>query len=623
VVFRRSYSRDGEDWWQVCRRVVEGMFTVLRVHCLSRNRPWDEERYRSVAADAYDRLWKLQWTPPGRGLWTMGTEFMYERGGAALNSCGFVSTADIGQDFAEPFVWMFETSMLGIGVGFDTRGVGSLRLQKPPVSDEPHQIEDSREGWATALRRLLTGYATGTPLPRRWDASNVRPEGAPLRSFGGTASGPAPLLTMLEDLRELYESYVGRSLDARLIVDTMNLIGRCVVAGGLRRSAQAAFGSPDDREFLELKSDPEALRTHRWVSNNSVFAEVGMDYTEIARHSALNGEPGYLWLDNARAYGRLVDAPNWLDAEAQGSNPCVEQTLWNHELCTLVETYPAQHRTYEEFAKTLRLALLYGKAVTLVATGMPRTDAIIERNRRIGCSMTGIIQAINRHGYRRFLSWCDRGYTMLREMDAEISDWLGVSQSIKLTSVKPSGSVSLLSGSTPGVHWDHAPYYLRRIRVRADAPLVGICSDAGFPVEADEYAPDTTVISFPVKVSHAGRSKRDVSIWEKIDLAAQMQRYWSDNQVSCTVDFDPVTEKQTLSRLLQAYEDRLKAVTFLPRSEHGYAQAPYEEISAEQYHSIADKLQPLSGSIAHERTMEQQFCEGHGCSLSPPPSKQS
>jgi len=615
VTFRRSYSRDGEAWWQTCRRVIEGMFTVQRVHCLEHGLPWDQRKARRFAEKSFDRLWKFQWTPPGRGLWIMGTDHMYERGGAALNNCGFVSTRDIDSDYAAPFLWMLQMSMLGVGVGFDTRGKGRVIIAQPETADEPHTIADSREGWADALQRVLNSFTGRDALPREWDYSNIRPKGTPLKSFGGTASGPGPLQTMLESLQELHEDYIGRRADARLIVDTMNIIGRCVVAGGIRRSAQIALGDPDDAQFLDLKQEEQRVADYRWASNNSVLCSVGMDYDDVARRTSVNGEPGYFWLENARAFGRMNDPANRADAQASGTNPCVEQTLWDRELCCLVETYPAHHDSYADFQETLKIAYLYAKTVTLVRTHDAHTNAVMFRNRRIGCSMTGIVQAVQRFGYRQFFNWCDRAYAFVQQLDEQYSNWLCVPRSIKTTSVKPSGTVSLLAGATPGVHWEHAPYYLRRIRVGDDHPLVEMCRKAGYPVEPDEYNAGTMVISFPVEVPMTARRKGDVGLWEKVDLAAQMQRFWSDNQVSCTADFNPERETGDIPRILQAYEDRLKAIVFLPAHRHGYKQPPYEEISRTDFIALSERLQPLQGELPHEHELEAKFCEGGLCQL--------
>ncbi len=619
VTYKRTYSRDGESWWQTCRRVVEGMMTLQRAHCAELGIPWDERERRALAAEAFERMWAFQWTPPGRGLWMMGTRYVYERGGAALNNCGFVSTKDIAADYAAPFTWMMDMSMLGVGIGFDTRGAGTVEIRPPAKSDEVHVIDDSRQGWVAALGRLLGAYVGQGTLPARWDYAKIRPRGAALSSFGGVASGPGPLKKLLDTLAPLYDGYSGKKVDARLIVDTMNVAGRCVSAGGVRRSAQIAFGAADDAQFLDLKLDPQKLAEYRWASNNSVFAAVGGDYGEIARRSAVNGEPGVLWLDNARAYGRMGDAPNWADAEAMGSNPCVEQTLWDHELCCLVETYPAHHASFDDYARTLRVAYEYAKTVTLVPTHDERTNAVVMRNRRIGCSMTGIVQAIEKLGYRALLGWCDRGYTFVQKLDEELARRWAVPRSIKTTSVKPSGSVSLLAGATPGVHWEHAPYYLRRVRLAEGDPLAAMCREAGYPVEPDRVADDTLVVAFPIHIKHLARRKADVPLWEKVDLAAQLQRYWSDNQVSITAELDPEREAGEVPRILAAYEDRLKALTFLPAAKHGYEQAPYQEITAEKYAELCAKLKPLRGELQHVHELEARFCEGALCELAMAP----
>jgi ribonucleoside-triphosphate reductase (thioredoxin) len=613
VTYKRTYSRDGEEWWQTCQRVIEGMITVQRVHCLEHHFAWDANEAQHLAEDAYERLWEFKWTPPGRGLWIMGTRFMYERGSAALNNCGFISTKNISSNYADPFMWVLHMSMLGVGVGFDTRGKGTVRIVRPQRGPKPHSISDSREGWVEAVGRLLNAYVGCGTLPSHWDYTQIRPRGRPLANFGGFASGAEPLREMLESLENIYAQYIDQTVDARLIVDTMNIIGRGVVAGGTRRSAQIAFGQPDDSQFLDLKLDRQKVMEYRWASNNSVFAHIGMDYRDIAQRTAVNGEPGYLWLENIRAYGRLKDAPTWADSGAEGSNPCVEQSLWDRELCCLVETYPAHHESLEDYLRTLHIAYLYAKIVTLIPTHDPRTNAVMMRNRRIGCSMSGIIQAIDRLGYRKFLGWCDKAYDYLQKLDAEYSVRLAVPRSIKTTSVKPSGSVSLLAGATPGVHWEHAHYYIRRVRITDNHPLLEMCTHAGYPVEPDRYSAGTMVVSFPIFVQHAGRRKADVSLHEKVDLAAQMQRYWSDNQVSCTADFNPDSETDEIPRILEAYEDRLKGIVFLPSVRHGYEQPPYEEISGEQYEELVRKLKPLKGELQHEHELEARFCEGGMC----------
>ncbi len=613
VTYRRTYSRDGEHWWQTCRRVIEGTFSIQRIYAAEHGIAWDENRAERMAEEAYERMFVFKWTPPGRGLWIMGTNFVYERGGAALNNCGFVSTRDLGSDFRSPFLWVFSMGMLGVGVGFDTRGAGKIRVRKPQETADIYEIEDTREGWCGALGRLLGAYEGKCALPAEWDYSRIRPQGTRLKSFGGYASGPGPLREMIDEIRMLLDAYVGKSADSRLIVDMMNLIGRCVVAGGIRRSAQIALGSPEDRVFVNLKRDPGKVKAYRWVSNISVIAQRGMDYSALSGLTEENGEPGYFWIENARSFGRMKDPPDHADAGAEGCNPCVEQTLWDRELCCLVETYPARHDTLEDYLRTLRIAYEYAKTVTLVPTHDEASNAVMSRNRRIGCSMTGVVQAIHRHGYRTFFNWCGRAYESLRQWDAEFSDYLGIPRSIKLTTVKPSGTVSLLAGATPGVHWGYAPYYLRRMRVQEDHPLVEACRKAGYRVEPDFYSKHTMTIAFPIHQKNVKRGQRQVPLREKVELAAQMQRHWSDNQVSCTATFDPDIERGQIGSILEENEGRLKAISFLPLQRHGYEQLPYEMISRHQYEEMQKEIRPLNIEIPHEPQLEARFCEGEEC----------
>jgi len=197
---------------------------------------------------------------------------------------------------------------------------------------------------------------------------------------------------------------------------------------------------------------------------------------------------------------------------------------------------------------------------------------------------------------------------------------LCVRESIKITSTKPSGSVSLLPGVTPGIHYPHSEYYIRRIRFQADSSLVGKLKKHGYKVEKDKYSPNTVVAEFPVKEEFFDRSKTDVSMWEQLEIAAQVQQYWADNQVSITVTFKP-EEAGDIKHALELYETRLKGVSFLPLTDHGYEQAPYEEITQKQYDKMMAKITPINhnGNIEHEIT--DRFCDGDVCQIDPVSSK--
>lgn len=543
-------------------------------------------------------------------------------GNILTGNCGFTSTENIDQDFAAPFCALMDYSMLGVGVGGDTRGAGKVTIKQPSTTAfDVHVVQDTREGWVEVLRIVLEAYALGDALPK-FDYSLVRPAGSPIRGFGGTASGPEPLREMVASVCALLDARVGQPITSSDIVDIFNLVGKCVVAGNVRRSAEIMFGEPTDEGFLELKDrekNAAALDSHRWASNNSVFATVGQSYERPARLTAKNGEPGYFWLENARAYGRMADQPNHLDSRAVGGNPCLEQTLWDLELCNLVETWPTHHANLKEYLRTLKFAYLYAKAVTLVPTHNVKTNAVTMRNRRIGCSMTGITQAIKKFGRRRFFDMCDDAYAYIVELDREYSDWLCVPSSIKKTSVKPSGTLSLLpKWTTPGMHHAISEYFWRVIRFATDSRMLPALRAAGYRTcEIDPAKePNTTAVYFPVKVDDFDRAEIDVSMWEQLELAADLQAHWADNQVSCTIKFDKKTEGPQIVRALEIFEKRLKGVSFLPHDDHGFDHAPYQPITREEYELAISELRPLDLTAATNETQER-FCDTDKCEWKP------
>jgi len=595
LVYERTYARptpDGgrEHWHETVRRVVNGTFNMQK-QWLERNElGWDGDLADAQARDMYERIFEMKFLPPGRGLWAMGTPITEERRlFAALNNCAFVSTDKLHEDCAAPFTFLMEAAMLGVGVGFDTLGAGLVHVRGPSASSAPrtYQIPDSREGWVQSLRLIIESYVHGTE-PVAFDYALVRPAGSPIRGFGGVASGPGPLRELHESTRASLEANKGKALTVTTIVDVMNLVGRCVVAGNVRRTAEIAFGNPNDPEYVNLKNyevNP-ARAAYGWTSNNSVFAELGMNYEHLVERVASNGEPGFAWLDNMRNYGRMNGVRDLSDSRAAGGNPCLEQTLESFELCCLVETFPHKHGDLADFQKTLESAFLYAKTVTLGETQWPQTNRVMLRNRRIGCSISGVAQFIAGRSLGDLRDWCEEGYATLKAADTAVSERFCVPKSVKITSVKPSGSVSLLAGATPGLHYPESRHYIRRMRLPRASPLVGKLRRAGLPLEpavGDEA--QTLVVEFPVDAGEGIRSVHEVSMWEQLSLAAFLQRHWADNQVSCTVTFDPKTEKASLARALDYFQWQLKGISFLPRLESttAYPQMPYEKIDEEAY----------------------------------------
>jgi len=249
-----------------------------------------------------------------------------------------------------------------------------------------------------------------------------------------------------------------------------------------------------------------------------------------------------------------------------------------------------------------------------VNTHWKETNAVMLKNRRMGISQTGIIEAFVKQGRTKILDWCDKGYKYLRQLDEQYSDWLCVPKSIKITTVKPSGTVSLLPGVPPGIHYPHSEYYIRRIRISKNSDLIDIVRAAGYKIEDDSYSKNSFVVEFPIHEEYFERSKNDVSIWEQAENAAAYQKIWSDNQVSITITFRE-DEAKEIKHVLECYEDKLKSVSFLPIKEHGYKQAPYEEITKEQYEEMIAKIEPINLNETSDKALGAVFCDSDKCEV--------
>ena len=604
ITFLRTYSRlkaDGtkETWVDVCERVINGMYSLQKDHAKRQRLPWSDAKAAASAKEAFDRLFNLKWTPPGRGLWVMGTPLVNEqRNSAALQNCAFVSTGSMTKnDPAKPFAFLMEASMLGVGVGFDDKGADKDFNIYEPKETYPYEIPDTREGWVESTAALINSYLKPDTKSPVFDYSLIRPSGAPIKTFGGTAAGHEPLKKLHDFIVSMFTGRAGEKLTRRDIADIGNVIGVCVVSGNVRRSAELLMGRLDDQDFLDLKNyekNPDRM-AHGWMSNNSVEVSVGQDLSPIIEGIARNGEPGVIWMDVSRKYGRLADPENNKDWRIAGYNPCAEQSLESYECCTLVETYLNRHTDLEDFKRTLKFAYLYAKTVTLLPTHWEETNAIMQRNRRIGTSVSGVANFADNNGWSTLRDWFNAGYKVIKAYDVSYSEWLGIRESIKMTTVKPSGTVSILAGESPGVHWaSGGKFFNRAIRFSNNDPMLPLFKMANYRVEPASESPDTTsVVFFPVK-TEAARAEKDVSIYEKVALAATAQKYWSDNSVSVTVTFDPETEASSIGPVLHMHDGDLKTISFLPMGNMVYPQMPYTQISEEEYESEGTmKLFPI------------------------------
>lgn len=632
ITFYRTYSRlkeDGinEQWYEVVRRVVEGSFAMQKNHIIEYNLGWDEEKAQIQAQEMYERIFKMKFLPSGRSLWVMGTDAIYKKDlFAALNACSFISTKDLAKELTKPFEYMMDMSMLGCGVGFDVKGENKLLIRKPK-GEFKYIIPDTREGWVESLKFILEAYFIGSSLPI-FDYSLLRKKGEPIKTFGGISSGPEPLIKLHKQIIEKFNKKIGEKLTATDIVDIMNQIGCCIVAGNVRRSAQIALGLPTE-EYLKLKDYTWDTSTMSykgsnskraewgWTSNNTVFSEIGDNYNDLAKQVSVNGEPGFFWINNTHNYARMNGLFDTNDNRAEGTNPCGEQPLESYEMCCLVETFPTRHENLDDFLKTLKYAYLFAKTVTLGKSHWAETNRVQMRNRRIGTSISGIAQFIGKYGIEELRKWLESGYSTIKKYDQVYSDWLCVPRSVRVTSIKPSGTVSLLAGVTPGVHFPESTYYIRRIRFSVNSSFLKTIKDANYFVEKDIDDPDNTVVvEIPVEVKDC-KTIDDVTIWEQLAITAFLQKYWADNQVSSTVTFKPWEQNQIKSAI-DYYQYQLKLISFLPKADSKiYPQMPYEKITKKEYDEMVSKIKPeyLSFNKVSDRAEPELYCSNDSCIL--------
>ncbi|GAM19197.1 hypothetical protein SAMD00019534_023720 [Acytostelium subglobosum LB1] len=603
LVYRRTYSRlkaDGnnEQWFETVERVVNGTFNMQKQWIERHGLIWNSTTAQQSAQNMYERIFTMKFLPPGRGLWAMGSPLTEERGlYAALNNCAFVSTEHMRRFPSKPFIFLMDASMLGVGVGFDTKGAGTM-VVKGPKRDKTTTfvIPDCREGWVDSVRMLLDSYFLNRPKVE-FDYNMIRKAGEPIRGFGGQSSGPESLKLLHLSIAESLDKDLDKPISVTTIVDLMNLIGRCVVSANTRQTAEIAFGDPFSEEYINLKN--YKVNPHRadfgWTSNNSVFAPLGMDYSNISERVLDNGEPGFAWLENMQRFSRMdsVDGDN-KDFRAVGGNPCLEQTLESFEVCCLVETFPNNHKSLDDYLETLKYAFLYAKTVTLGKTQWPDTNRVLLRNRRIGCSMSGIAQFITEKGLNELKRWSTEGYKAIQD-----------------------GTVSLLAGATPGMHYPISEYYIRRVRLQQGSPLLKPLQEAGYKVEPAVENKYNMVVEIPIHAGKGIRKSKSLTMWEQLSLASFLQKYWADNQVSCTVSFNPKTEGVQLPHALDYFQYQLKGVSFLPVSEgeQTYAQMPYEEIDKETYERMSANLQSVSFSknVAPAEPVPDKFCDSTSC----------
>ena len=588
IVYLRTYSRPiegagrNETWVETIQRCINGAIEI------------GADLTQEEAESLFDHMFNLRCSLSGRSLWQLGTPLVQKFNGTSLNNCFFTNIETV-----EDFELLFDYLMLGGGVGFSVERAKIHELPKiksgvtithERSNDASIIVPDSREGWRRLLHAVLKSYFhTGKSFS--YSTILIREFGAPLKTFGGTASGPGALIDGVSDICKVMEARAGKKLRSIDVLDICNIIGRIVVSGSSRRSAQIAIGDPDDILFLRAKNwGTGNVPGWRANSNNSIYADAYEEILpELWKGYDGSGEPyGLLNRKLARQYGRLGERRP--DPSIEGFNPCAEISLADGESCNLATLFLPNIESFEQFAEISALLYKVQKAITNLDYPYEKTNAITRKNRRLGQSITGVLQATSEQ-----LSWLDPGYKALRELDVVYSKEHGIPESVRLTTVQPSGTLSLLPGVTPGIHPAFAAYYIRRVRFNSADPLVESCRKRGYRVVADiglDGREDHTkwVVEFPCKSPDAAVLAGNMTAVEQLEWVKRMQAEWADNAVSVTVYYRKEELSEIKQWLEENYDNNIKSVSFLLHSDHNFPLPPYEEIDKQTYDKLYSKI---------------------------------
>jgi len=614
IVYKRTYSRikengKKEEWSETIQRCINGAQKIGAKYT------------KEEAEKLFDLIFNLKCNFAGRMLWQLGTSTVDRFGANSLLNCWFTKINNINS-----FCFLFENLMLGGGVGFSVRKEDvhelprvkrNVRIKLKVTKDADHICPDSREGWVGLLKKVLEAYLeNGKGFS--YSTILIRGAGERIHGFGGTASGPKVLEDGIENICKILSDRAGKKMRSVDCLDICNIIGSVVVAGNVRRSAEISLGDPDDFLFLRAKRwDLGNIPNWRAMSNNTIYAD---EYSHIMENVwdgyAGNGEPyGFFNLPLSQAKGRLKDENNSADTNACGTNPCGEITLDNYECCNLSELYLNNISSKEELAECARLLYKTQKAICALPFLHEETNKIVHKNYRIGLGATGICQSLDK------ISWLDFAYNKLKAFDKKWSKENNFPESIKLTTIKPSGTLSILSGSTTGVHPGFSEYFIRRVRMSSSDEIVESCKKMGYFVEFARHFDgtpnhDTTIVEFPCYIGKEAIVAKDMSAIKQLDLVKKLQTNWSDNAVSCTVYYKKEELPDIKNWLKENYKDNIKSVSFLLHQDHGFDQAPYEEITKDKYEELIAKID-LTEMITDNssKTLEDLECAGGACPI--------
>ena len=540
-----------------------------------------------------EAIYAMEIMPSMRAMMTAGAAL--DRDNTAGYNCSYLPIDD-PRSFDEAMYIL----LCGTGVGFSCERQFVAKLPEVPTIEEKFYptivVEDSKEGWATAFREVIESLWSG--VEPRWDVSNVRPAGARLKTFGGRASGPAPLVDLFNFVVSTFKAAAGRKLTSIECHDIMCKVGEIVVCGGVRRSAMISLSNLSDDRMRHAKSgqwwetDPQ-----RALANNSACytEKPGMEVFMREWLALMESKSGERGIFNREASQKQAAKNGRRDSNYEfGTNPCSEIILRPYQFCNLTEVVVRADDTLLSLSRKVKLATILG-TVQSTLTNFPYLRDVWKQNteeeRLLGVSLTGIMDCERTNGTSGDLS---RLLQTLKEASVNTNAvWaaiLNIPRSTAITCVKPSGTVSQLVDSASGIHSRHSEYYIRTVRADVKDPLTKMMIDKGIPNEPCAMKPDSTMIfSFPVKSPEGSLTRNDLSALEQLNLWLEYQRSWCEHKPSVTISVKD-DEWMEVGAFVYKHFDEMSGVSFLPHSDHTYQQAPYQDCTREEYEELLAKM---------------------------------
>jgi len=579
-----------EDWKETVQRYVDNVVKPVISDDTMEEAQWD------VVKDIESAIEKLEVMPSMRAMMTAGPAL--ERDNTCAYNCSYLPVDD-PKAFDEAMFIL----LCGTGVGFSVERQYVQKLPEVPEqmfkSDTTIVVKDSKEGWAKALRQLIALLYSGE-VPR-WDTSKVRPAGAKLKTFGGRASGPEPLIELFNFVVHSFTNAKGRKLSSIECHDIMCKIGEVVVVGGVRRSAMISLSNLSDDRMRHAKSgqwwENEGQRA---LANNSTCYTEKPDMETFMREwlALVESKSGERGIFNRVASQKQAAKNGRRDHEWDfGTNPCSEIILRPYQFCNLTEVVVRAEDTMETLERKVALATILG-TIQSTYTKFPYLRKVWQRNteeeRLLGVSLTGIMDNPITNGTLgggvKLGETLDRLREVAVETNAKWAKRLGIPVSAAVTCVKPSGTVSQLVDSASGIHTRYNNYYIRTVRGDNKDPITQFMKDIGIPNEPCVMKPDTTtVFSFPMKAPDGAITRNDMSAIEQLEMWLTYQRHWCEHKPSVTINVKD-NEWMEVGAFVYRHFDEMSGVSFLPHSDHSYRQAPYQDCTEEEYNELKAKM---------------------------------